>query len=345
MDVEIRESEIEDVFAQYPAILKRVLGISEDINLVARQKLLASGRLDLIYACLTDLLLVELKAEEFKKNFVHQVLSYRDDLHTLQRGGKFIHGNIVPYLVCPGFTPEARLFAERSGVQPRSYDPAAVLTEFYRNAPLDTRYLSVLPADKGVWRIGLSNQSLLLVEKLPQLHLIAEARAASPKTIGNQLRLAQDLGLAHIRPKRVKLSLYGEEFVRKADTTLPADTLSAGQADLLRKFILSKPFFSGVTFGILTIVACVFELSKNTYPVPLDLLSRHFISAAGLHFRWSKDKAISKGVRMYSNYAIELGLVGKIGSGYFVTPSGLKFVLLLNMHKSLKFIESLSGIE
>jgi len=90
--------------------------------------------------------------------------------------------------------------------------------------------------------------------------------------------------------------------------------------------------------------ACVFELSKNTYPVPRSLLSRHFINAAGLHFRWNSEKAINKGVRMYSNYAIELGLLGKIGDRYFVTPSGLKFVLLLNMHKSLKFIESVVSI-
>ena len=48
---------------------------------------------------------------------------------------------------------------------------------------------------------------------------------------------------------------------------------------------------------------------------------------------------------MYTNYEIDLGLVGKIGNNYFVTPSGLNFVLLLNMHKSLKLIENISRIE
>lgn len=48
---------------------------------------------------------------------------------------------------------------------------------------------------------------------------------------------------------------------------------------------------------------------------------------------------------MYSNYAIDLGLVGKIGEHYFVTPGGLNFVLLLNMHKSLKLIENAKRIE
>jgi hypothetical protein len=127
-------------------------------------------------------------------------------------------------------------------------------------------------------------------------------------------------------------------------TTSSPNALSTAQAELLRRFILERPFFSGVTVGILTLVGCVFELSKNTYPVPRPLLARHFIGAAGLHFRWSRDKAINRGVRMYSNYAAELGLVGKIGDGYFVTPSGLKFVLLLNMHKSLRFIENIDKI-
>ena len=91
--------------------------------------------------------------------------------------------------------------------------------------------------------------------------------------------------------------------------------------------------------------ACIFELSKNTYPVPLELASRHFIAAAGLRYRWDTEKAIKHGVKMYSNYGADLGLVGRIGNTYFVTPSGLSFVLLLNMHKSLALIENTSKIE
>jgi hypothetical protein len=196
----------------------------------------------------------------------------------------------------------------------------------------------------GVWRIGLTNESLALVADMAHPRQIANARGCSSKTVSNQLRLAEEVGLVRISRKGAELSSFGADFVKSRDAAAPADILSVEQAKLLRRFILSNPFFSGLTFGILTIVACVFELSKNTYPVPRNLLARHFINAAGLHFRWSKDKAINKGVRMYSNYAIELGLLGRVGNTYFVTPSGLQFVLLLNMHKSLKFIETIQAI-
>ncbi len=46
--MEVRESQIEDVLATYPDIAKEVVGIQEDLTMLARQKLLPSGnRLDL----------------------------------------------------------------------------------------------------------------------------------------------------------------------------------------------------------------------------------------------------------------------------------------------------------
>jgi hypothetical protein len=231
-----------------------------------------------------------------------------------------------------------------SGSLIRQYDPAKILLDFYRRAPLDTKYMSILPTDKGIWCIELVNESLALLEGGAGIIGQSEAKKKSRKTIGNRMRLAEELGLSEFRGSTPSLSSFGKEFVRKRDTTGPPDLLSPGQAELIRAFILANPFFSGVTYGILVIVGCVFEFSKNTYPVPRSLPSRHFIDAAGLHFRWGRDKAANKGVRMYSNYAIELGLPGKIGGSYFVTPSGLKFVLLLNMHKSLQFIENMKAI-
>jgi len=301
--------------------------------------------LDLVYACLSEVFLIELKVESFKRKFVDQLLNYRADLLKLQEQGRFIRGSIVPYLLCPESNIESRQTALDRGVRFIAYDPAEVLTEFYKRAPLDTKYMSAVPSDKGVWRIGLVNQSLAVAAASPDVVAIAKTRGLSRKTIGNQFRLAEELGLVNHIGGRALLTELGREFLSKQDGGVAAETISREQAGCLRKFILSAPFYSGATFGILTMVACVFELSKNTYPVPLGILSHHFINAAGLHFRWDKDKARTKGVRMYSNYAIELGLLGKIGDGYFVTPSGLKFVLLLGMHKSLRFIETIEGIQ
>jgi hypothetical protein len=42
---------------------------------------------------------------------------------------------------------------------------------------------------------------------------------------------------------------------------------------------------------------------------------------------------------MYSNYAIELGLLGRSGDTFYLTPDGIRFILLLQLHKSLKMID------
>ena len=198
--VEVRESEIEDIFAQYPLLLRGVLKLSHDIFLVARQKSLPSGRLDLVYSHLSDLLLIELKVEPFQKPFVKQVLDYKDDLISMQRRGEFIKGDVSAVLPCPRVAQGDSRFARDEGVKAIPYDPGEVLLEFYRNAPLDTRYLSVQPTDKGVWRIGIINESLYLADKYRTIQEIATERRQSPKTISNQLRLAEELGL--IRKER-----------------------------------------------------------------------------------------------------------------------------------------------
>ena len=343
--LEIRENEIEDVFAQHPVQLRKVLGLSQDLFLVARQKPLPSGRLDLVYSHLSDLLLIELKVEPFRKPFVSQVLGYKSDLVSLQQNGAFIPGNVQPILLCPHVTGSDKRFSAEEGVNTVVYDPGEVLVEFYRSAPLDVKYLSVQPTDMGVWRIGIMNEAVCLIETHRTTPQIAKEKRQAPRTVSNQLRLAQALGLLTLDGPEARLTPYGKQFVAAKDSLNPPDMISPNQAMVIRKFILSDPFFSGVTFGILTLVSSIFELSKNTYPVPLELVARHFISAAGLNYKWDSEKSVRKGVRMYTNYAIDLGLVGKIGNNYFVTPSGLSFVLLLNMHRALKLIENTSAIE
>jgi len=342
--IEIRESEIEDIFAVYPDLLTEILGLKDDIFLIARQKILPSGRTDIIVGHLDDIILIELKVESFRRSFVKQILGYHSDLLRLQEQKKFVQGRIYPYILAPYFSNSDYEFASANGVSCKNYDPEAALKEFFDRAPLDTKCFSTVPTDKGVWRIGLINETLYLLNTGNQRGQIARQKNVSIKTIGNQLRLAEELGLIYREGRKYELTVFGKQYAAAKDSHLSKDTLSQEQSEVVRRFILSNPFYSGLTFGILTMIGSVFELSRNTYPVPLDLLSRHFISSSGLHFSWDKNKAINKGVRMYSNYAIELGLIGKIGNKYFVTPSGLNFVLLLNMHKSIKFIEAIKTI-
>jgi hypothetical protein len=85
MNLEIRESQIEDIFATQLDEVKNALSISDDISLISRQKILPSGnKLDLLFLASKDLLLIELKAVRSEVRFCEQVLDYRQELILLQ---------------------------------------------------------------------------------------------------------------------------------------------------------------------------------------------------------------------------------------------------------------------
>ena len=97
--MEIRESQIEDILVSAPVLTKNILRLEEEPRLLSRQMLMPSGRLDLLYAHRTDLLLIELKAVPFQRQFVRQLSRYMADLLKLQKEGQLIQGRINPYLL------------------------------------------------------------------------------------------------------------------------------------------------------------------------------------------------------------------------------------------------------
>ena len=67
MKLEVRESQIEDVLVNASTLTRRLLNLDDEPRLRVRQMILPSGRLDLLYAYQTKLLLIELK-DTLKKN-------------------------------------------------------------------------------------------------------------------------------------------------------------------------------------------------------------------------------------------------------------------------------------
>lgn len=57
---------------------------------------------------------------------------------------------------------------------------------------------------------------------------------------------------------------------------------------------------------------------------------------------WQAKKSLSTATYTYLNYAIKLGLLGKVGKQVLVTPSGFRFILMLQLYKSIEMVESLS---
>src|SRR3989337_1374219 len=118
MEVQVRESQIEDVLATYPEVTQGILGSQQELRLIARQMPLSSGRLDLLFSAGTRLLLLELKVEPFRTQFVSQVKSYAQDLRDLQAAGGLIAAPIDSFLLCPRFTSSEKQSCLAEGVTP-----------------------------------------------------------------------------------------------------------------------------------------------------------------------------------------------------------------------------------
>lgn len=345
MHMLVRESQVEDVLATHPDIAKEILGIKEDLTLLARQKILPSGdRIDLLFVADSRMKLIELKIEKCKPEFINQVKSYVDELEELQNADKFIAGDIDTFLLCPEFSVEQREICEELGVVPCEYQPQKVLDAFFVRLKNFANFLTLKPANHGLWQLHLLNRLLyaLSEKKMEMKKELASDAKLSVSTIGSYLRLAADLHLIEATDnKKYQLADLGRKYVWSRDIKAPIEFISDEQSRVLQDFVIKDPFVSRTVFGIYTMVETVFTLSKNTYPVPLDMVMNYFRDSSGKHFEWPTKKATLDGNKMYSNYATELGLVGRIGDKFYITPDGIRFILLLQLHKTIKIIDAL----
>src|SRR4030042_3591963 len=157
MKLEVRESQIEDVLVSASILPRRLLNLEDEPRLLVRQMILPSGRLDLLYAYQAKLLLIELKAVEFRGDFLDQLLSYKTDLAEYQRRGKLLHGDIDPYLLCTEATSSEESLAAQRGVKLTRYDPKEILDFFYKNFKPIAFFTEIKQIDIGIWNLLLVN--------------------------------------------------------------------------------------------------------------------------------------------------------------------------------------------
>ena len=67
-----------------------------------------------------------------------------------------------------------------------------------------------------------------------------------------------------------------------------------------------------------------------------------FQIVAGKSKEWQAQKSLSTATYTFLNFVIDLELLGKIGKQIVITPAGFRFILMLQLHKSIEMIESLS---
>jgi len=339
----VRESQVEDVLATYPDIAKEVLGIKEELTLLAHQKILPSGeRIDLLFVADSRIKLVELKVEKCKPVFIEQVIGYVNELTKLQDENKLIAGDIDAFLATPEFSQEQTKLCVELGIIPCQYQPHRVLDAFFSRLKEFANFITLKPADHGLWQLHLLHRLLYALSDKKIRKELAEETGLSVSTVGSYLRLAKDLHLIEITDgKKYRLTNVGKKYVWSKDVKAPVEFISDEQARVLQDFIIKDPFVSRTVFGIYTMVETVFTLSKNTYPVPLNMVMNYFRESSGKHFEWATEKTILDGNKMYSNYATELGLIGRIGDKFYITPDGIRFILLLQLHKTIKVIDAL----
>ncbi len=340
MILEIRESQIEDIFATQLDEVKSTLLVTDNISLISRQKILPSGnKLDLLFLSSSDLLLVELKAVSSEIKFCEQIIGYRQELIELQGRREIPNLPIKAYLLCPYFLEGHRKFCNENDVIPIQFSPYELLKNYYFKVKAITKLINLKPSNHGLWNLNLLNRILYSIKNENTIEELEKKTSLSKSTVGSYLRLSTELGLT-IRTPKVSLTHLGSIYVNKREQSAPIEFISEEQTEVLKEYITQNPLFSPAIFGIYSVVETIFALSKNFYPVPLKDAVKYFRYLSGKQSEWAA-KAANDAFIMYSNYGIDLGLLAKIGRDFYITPGGVKFILLLELNKSILFVNSI----
>ena len=335
----ISERIIEDICTIDKSILAELLSLNpSDMSLVSRQKKLKSGNLDLLYLYKDELLLIELKVVRFYSGIIDQINNYHSDLIELQSTNKLIRSKIKKYIIVTNSSVGDKDLCLNNSIQIINYNPAEVLQKFYENFKELSQFLKIQSGDYGVVRLSLFSSTINNISKGLSLKEICKVENKSLKTIKNRISVAILLNL---------ISKYkGEYFLTEMGVSFNShykknnDWLNQEQKEILQNFIRENPFYSSITYTIFSIVESVFVLSKNSYPVSFNDTKDYFVKSVGKSSTWKTDKAQQTATYIFSNYACELDLLIKINNSFYLTPSGIQSVLLLQLNRAIKLIDS-----
>lgn len=339
----IKESEIEEALVADLSLLKTILGLGNEPKVIARQLHLNSeSRLDLLLSSGNQLILVELKVTRFYSEHKDQILRYKQEIEGFQSNNQLPLGEIVPYLLVTDYLESNYKDCKTSNITLIKYEPEAVLNSYYQSLLKSTHFLRVKPKDYGVFNLGLINRTLIELQNgLTMEKDISQETRLSRNSTKNHLRTAIEFGLARKRNQKYFLTDFGDKYVALMNQGKLQEQISDGQAELLRQYVAKAPFSSSMVFGIYAIVESAFLLARNSYPIEFKTLSESFTSIGGKTLEWKQARSKSTATYTFLNFAIDLGLLGKIGDKVVITPSGFRFILMLQLHKSIEMIDSL----
>lgn len=151
MSNSISEKTIEDILGADKTILSDILGYSSaNLSLIARQKILNSGKLDLLYLYEDTLVLVELKVVPFYSQIVEQINGYHKDLQELQGRNKLIDAPIQKIVLVTSCSSSDIAQCNEESIQVYIYKPEQVLAKYFENFKELSYFLTLQSGDYGV---------------------------------------------------------------------------------------------------------------------------------------------------------------------------------------------------
>jgi len=336
--LDISERVIEDVLIADKSIIAGILEIDPaDLDLLARQKIVVSGKIDMLFIHRDEIILIELKVTPFYNAIIQQINEYYEDLVNLQNQNRLVKSPIRKVILVTDCQFKDEDLCKSESIDIITYKPKDVLSSYYENFKEVSYFLKVQPGDFGVTRLGLFKSTLNKISEGIKLNDVAKLENRSIKTIRNRVSVAMRLNLVAKHREEYYLTEMGEVFNSYSDEV--DDRLSIEQSDLLQAFIRENPFYSSITYTILGLIESVFILAKNYHPVPEDQVKEHFVQSVGKISTWAREKSKSTATYIFSNYAIELNFLTRLNNHLFLAPAGINAILLLQLHRSIKLIE------
>jgi hypothetical protein len=341
----ISENQVEDALVANLHFLKNILKVDNDLKLIARQLRLKNGeqRIDLLVSSGKNLCLIELKVVKYTDDCLKQIIDYRKELLLLQEKEELVSGTIEAFLLVTAASQSQVDSSSNNDVKVIVYEPINVLTNYYQNLASIAPFLNIKPNDYGVMNIGRINSVLHeLSLGLNTENKIMTKINLSKMSVKHHLRLGIEFGLVRKRSYNYFLTDIGDKYITDFNNDVLKDKLSENQIELLKKHIAEDPFSTSSIFGIYSIVESTFLLARNKYPIELIDLQKMFQIVGGKITEWQSSRSLITATYTFLNFAIDLELLGKIGKQIVITPAGFKFILMLQLHKSIEMIETLS---
>jgi hypothetical protein len=356
---QVLEAEIRDIFANFPEFVQEILGdkfpCEKPLMLRDKERPL-NGRLDLTYDCGDRLLLIELKARKARLEDFGQAARYCECLAKMIARSELPRYVVIdPFVLATELPKRSEVSCGKEGcprwsgchgiVRGISYDVGEVLRKFGHKEILSSKAHRIRPRNIGAYKFYFNKLLKYLLDEGPRRDdELAEALVfhGHVRRRGSRLRTylkeAEVFELVERDPEgRVVLTDKGREYALATDVPNP-ETINRQQAAILRECIVDNPLGNPTIFGICSFVEALYELSKNTYPVRSDEFVSYFTRKVGNVHTWRNETTRRYQVRFFGKYCEQLGLAKKIGDNYYLTPSGAKLVLHLQLGKVKEMI-------